>query len=143
VSHPRGNAAGPAPHAVGRGTEPKTTRWGLPLQDWETAKAQAGEALVERARGRGTLTYSELCEAVTVARFRPYSWRLVALLDEICAEEDAEHGIILATLVVRRDSGLPGDGYFAALERLGRDVTDRLALWNEEAERVWSAYSRV
>lgn len=121
--------------------EAKTTRWGLPLADWETAKAQAEAAVVERARRRSTITYSELCAAIPVARFKPYSWRLMALLDEVCAEEDAAYGIILATLVVRADSGRPGDGYFRALEWLGADVSEREAVWLAEAERVWSAYA--
>ena len=118
----------------------KTTRWGLPLADWETAKAQAEAAVIERARRRSTITYGELCAEISVARFKPHSWRLMALLEEVCAEEDAAHGIILATLVVRGDSGRPGDGYFRALERLGANVSEREALWLAEAERAWSAY---
>jgi hypothetical protein len=123
------------------GTQAKTMRWGLPLADWDTAKAQAEAAVIERARGRSTITYSELCGAISVARFKPYSWRLMALLDEVCTEEDAARGIVLATLVVRADTGRPGNGYFRALERLGSDVSEPEALWRAEAERVWSAYA--
>lgn len=124
-------------------TKAKTTRWGLPLADWETARAQAEAAVIERARRRSTITYSELCAAISVARFKPYSWRLMALLDEVCADQDAERGIILATLVVRADTGRPGEGYFSALERLGADVSRRETLWLAEAERVWSAFPPV
>lgn len=119
----------------------KTTRWGLPLADWETAKAQAEAAVLARAAVRGTITYSELCDAISVARFKPYSWRLMALLDEVCAEEDARHGVVLATLVVRADTGRPGEGYFRAMERLGMEPSDRETLWLSEAERVWTAYA--
>jgi len=100
----------------------KTTRWGLPLADWATAKAQAEAAVTERARRRGTITYRELCEEISVATFKPYSWRLMALLDEVCAEEDAAHGIVLATLVVRSDTGRPGAGYYRAVEKAGWPV---------------------
>lgn len=120
---------------------PKSTRWGLAAEDWATAKTQAESLLIERARQRGTVTYAELCASITVARFKPYSWRLIALLDEICAEEDAEHGVVLASLVVRGDSGRPGDGYFAHAAKLGRDVSDREEFWLAEAERVWSVYA--
>lgn len=121
------------------GTEAK--RWGLPVSDWETAKLEAEGLLMRRARERGTVTYSELCNAITVARFKPYSWRLIALLDEICDREDREHGIVLASLVVRRDTGMPGEGYFAHAAKRGRDITDREAFWRAEADRVWGAYA--
>lgn len=119
---------------------PKTTRWGLALEDWRTAKEQAEDAVLERASRRATITYRELCEAIEVAPFKPYSWRLMALLDEICAEEDAARGIVLATLVVRSDTGRPGEGYFRAMERAGADASEREALWRREAEKVWAAY---
>jgi hypothetical protein len=126
--------------SAGGAAAAKSTRWGLSAQDWESARAQAEALLVERARQRRTVTYSELCASITVARFTPYSWRLIALLDEICSERDAERGIVLATLVVRRDSGRPGEGYFAHAARAGRDVADREGFWLAEAERAWSSY---
>lgn len=118
----------------------KATRWGLALDDWRAAKDQAESLIIARARERGTVTYSELCSSITVARFKPYSWRLIALLDEICSQEDAALGIVLASLVVRRDTGMPGEGYFAHAAKLGRDVSDREGFWRSEAERVWAAY---
>lgn len=117
-----------------------TMRWGLAIDDWRCAKSQAEALLIDRAREGGTVTYSELCAAIAVARFKPYSWRLIALLDEICAEEDEAHGIVLASLVVRRDTGMPGDGYFAHASRLGHDISDKERYWRHEAERVWAAY---
>lgn len=118
----------------------KDTRWGLPLATWAQARDQARAALVRCARERSCVTYSGLCDEITAARFRPYSWGLVALLDEACQEEDAVFGVFTASLVVRRDSGRPGEGYFAWAERAGLDITDREAFWQTEAERVWNAY---
>lgn len=122
--------------------EAKDTRWGVPLDDWARAREQVRAALVHCAEERGCVTYTGLCEAITAARLRPYSWALMALLDEACREEDAVHGVMTASLVVRRDSGRPGGGYFAWAERAGLDVSDREAFWRAQAERVWSAYER-
>jgi hypothetical protein len=122
-------------------TGPKTTRWGLSLADWDSAKAQAEAAVMRRARHRSTITYRELCAEIAVAPFKPYSWRLMALLDEVCAEADASHGVVLATLVVRADTGRPGAGYFRAFERLGADVSEPETFWRDQAERVWSQFA--
>lgn len=117
------------------------TRWGYTPQQWEDSKAEAKRALMQRASSRGTVSYSDLCGSISTAAFRPYSWSLMALLEEICSEEDAAHGVMLASLVVRRDSGMPGEGYFAHAARLGRDTEDREGFWRSEIERVWEVYA--
>jgi hypothetical protein len=121
---------------------PETTKYGFPIEAWEAAKAQANALIEERARSRSTVTYAELCREVTAITLKPRSWAIMRFLNEICTEADARYGIMLATLVVRADTGLPGNGYFRHAERLGRDVTDREAYWRNEAERVYAAYAR-
>ena len=67
---------------------------------------------------------------------------LMDLLGEVDAETDARRGIMIASLVVRADSGMPGEGYFVfAAEELGRPIEDRRAFWEREVERVWAAYA--
>lgn len=118
---------------------PHDTCYGFPRADWERAKAEAEAALVACARERETTTYAGLCAEVNSIQLRPYSFAMVAFLDEICCEQDAANGIVLATLVTRKDSGLPGEGYFRHAARLGHDVSDRQAFWHEQAERVYAA----
>lgn len=120
---------------------PENTRYGFPDEAWDAAKAEAKAVLVEKACKRETITYSELCRGVHAISLKPRSWAIMGFLNEVCSEEDAEHGVMLATLVVRADSGLPGDGYFRHAERLGRAITDREAYWHSEAERVYAAFA--
>ncbi|MRS13110.1 MAG: hypothetical protein EG823_08605 [Actinobacteria bacterium] len=121
---------------------PEDTRYGFPRPAWEAAKQEANAFIESRARERRTLTYAELCREVSAITLKPRSWAIVGFLNEICADADARYGILLATLVVRADTGLPGDGYFRNSESLGRDIADRESFWRREAERVWSAYAR-
>lgn len=116
---------------------PRDTRYGFPLAEWELAKEQATQALLACARRRETTTYSGLCDDVTAIRLRPYSFAMVAFLDEICDEEDAAHGTVLASLVTRKDTGMPGEGYFRHASRVGRDVSDRRTFWEQEVARVY------
>jgi methyl coenzyme M reductase subunit C len=119
---------------------PTDTRYGFPVDAWETAKAQANALLEERARARGTITYGEICREVTAIDIKPRSWAIMGFLNEICTAADARYGIMLASLVVRADSGLPGDGYFRHAARLGRDVSDPAAYWRSEVERIYAVF---
>lgn len=120
---------------------PENTRYGFPAPAWEAAKAEAKALLVEAARRRETVTYAELCRSVRAVSLKPRSWAIMGFLNEVCSEADAERGVMLATLVVRADTGLPGDGYFRHAARLGRDVSDREAYWRLEAERVYESFA--
>jgi len=116
---------------VDRAMREKDTRWGIPLAQWADARARAREAMLSAARASQTITYSQLAQTVSDTVFRPRSWALMALLGEVCAEEDPVHDVWIASLVVRKDSGMPGDGYFGYAEREGFDVSDRAAFWRE------------
>ena len=48
--------------------------------------------------------------------------------------------VVLASLVTRKDTGMPGEGYFRHAASIGRDVRDRRAFWQAEAARVYAAY---
>lgn len=121
-------------------TMPETTRYGFPVQAWEAAKAQANAILQERARQRRTITYGDLCREVDAIDLKPRSWAIMGFLSEICTEADARYGIMLASLVVRQETGIPGTGYFRNAARLGRDVSDLEAYWRSEVERIYSVF---
>jgi methyl coenzyme M reductase subunit C len=119
----------------------ENTRYGFAVEAWEAAKAQANALLEERARERGTITYAEICRAVSAVDLKPRSWAIMGFLNEICTEADAAYGIMLASLVVRADTGMPGDGYFRNAARLGRDVSDPEAYWRSEVERIYDVFA--
>ncbi|MDO9557564.1 MAG: hypothetical protein Q7J82_08300 [Coriobacteriia bacterium] len=121
----------------------KNTRWGFKREDWSAAKRQVKDILIEHARRRETTTYSGLCADVTVIAMRPYSWALMAMLGEVCSEEDAARGTMLASLVTRKGGdGLPGAGYFRHAERLGRDISGPRAFWESEVEKIFVVWAR-
>jgi hypothetical protein len=136
VDHDRGDRR----LVAARGAGEKETRWGITLEQWADARECARAAMLACARSRATITYAGLAEAVSGTGFRPRSWALMALLGEVCRDEDPVHGVWVASLVVRKDTGMPGDGYFGYAEREGSDVSDRSAFWCEQVQRVWNAY---
>jgi hypothetical protein len=57
-------------------------------------------------------------------------------------DADARLGCMVASLVVRADTGMPGEGYFHfAAQELGRPISDPREFWLGEVERVWDAYA--
>lgn len=96
--------------------------------------------LVDAAVHRTTVTYGDVARRVFGGRVSARSATLMRLLSEVDREEERRTGAWIATLVVRADTGRPGDGYYAFAADAGRDISDREALWRQEAEKVWAIY---
>jgi hypothetical protein len=118
-----------------------TRRWGMEPQQWDEAAARLEALLLDAASRRSTVTYGEAARVAFEGRFSARSGALMDLLGDVDSRLDEERGVMIAALVVRADTGRPGEGFFAfARDDLGRDVADREAMWQAEAQRVWDVY---
>lgn len=122
----------------------RTHTWGFSAEEWSQARAALSRLLAEVAEARSTVTYGEVARRALGGRVSARSSALMDLLGEVDSQTEAERGIMVASLVVRADTGMPGDGYFHfAAEQIGRDaIDDRRGFWECEVERVWDAYAR-
>lgn len=118
-------------------------RWGFSAEEWLARRRVLDRALVETAAARSTITYGEVARRVFDGRVSARSGALMTMLAEVDEAAHAESAIMIASLVVRADTGMPGDGYFAfAAQQLGRSaIEDPRAFWEREAARVWDAYA--
>lgn len=119
----------------------KQTYYGMTREMWETTRETARSFLIGCAIERRTTTYSEISEVVAPAHVPPYSYAMMRLLDDICSREDASRGVMLASLVCTKATGMPGEGYFGCARKLLRDTADRRAFWEAECERVYDAFA--
>ncbi len=76
-------------------------------------KDEIRSILIEIARQRGTIAYSELVQKVRTARLTPGSPELAAMLGELSSEEDAAGRGMLSALVVSKSDRKPGAGFFS------------------------------
>ena len=60
-----------------------TTRYGFSEEAWAAAKEEMRQAMIQRAKVRGMIPYSELVETVTEIELEPNSYALAAMLGEI------------------------------------------------------------
>lgn len=103
-----------------------------------------GAILSEVAARGATITYGGLIDAVA-ERDPPMARQaeadLAPVLRAVSEGEDDDGRGLLTAVVVRESNGLPGGGFFRLAEERGRDVSDRVAAWSAELERVHAANS--
>lgn len=119
-----------------------TTKYNYAIDDWNAAKEEMRQALIERARVRGMIPYSDLANQMTEIALEPNSFAFAAMLGEISSEEDAAGRGMLTVIVVHKVGDMqPGPGFFELAKERGRDTSNILTCWIEELKkvhRVWS-----
>lgn len=112
-------------------------QFGFDETTWNLARDEARNALIERARLRGRMPYSELATRITSISLEAHDPRLFHLLYEISISEAAEgRGMLSAIVVHKRGDMQPGPGFFELAKSLGRDTKDILACWIAEFNKV-------
>ncbi len=117
--------------------------WGHSQSQWDLAKREAEQALIQVANRRSTIFYGDLAAKVRSVAFDPHSNAFHALLGEISTEQDTQGNGMISALVIRREDSLPGEGFFALGKELGRDTTDHLKFWTEECAHVHDRWRRT
>jgi hypothetical protein len=118
-------------------------KWGFSAAEWSAMRRALESLLAEVAAERSTVTYGEVARRVFDGRVSARSSALMVLLGEVDTAAEGERGIMIASLVVRADTGMPGEGYFSfAAEELGLpSLDDPRGFWEQEVSRVWDAYA--
>jgi hypothetical protein len=112
--------------------------------EWNAAKTEARNLLVERAKLRGMMPYSELADGMHPMNFDAHDQRLFHLLGEISSEENAAGRGMLSVIVVHKARDMQsGPGFFDLASRLGRDTSDILKCWVQELKKVHSVRSKT
>jgi len=118
------------------------TKYGYKAEDWEKAKEEMREILIDRAKQRQTIPYTDLVadiEAIDLPRNSPALWDM---LGEISTAEDAAGRGMLTVIVIHgKGDTLPGAGFFKLAKRLGRDTSDERAFWTQELRWVYRSWS--
>jgi hypothetical protein len=112
-------------------------------EHWISAKREATETLIECARQRRCIPYSDLVLRIQSLNLEAHDPRLFKLLGEISIEEDAAGRGMLSVVVVHKHGDMhPGPGFFDLAEMLGRDTSDILRCWIRELNYVFGQWRR-
>jgi hypothetical protein len=116
--------------------------YGFEHPAWDAAKMQATDVLVEVARRRGRIAYSELVAQISALRLEPHDPRLFHLLGEISTSEDSAGRGMLTAIVVHKSGDMqPGPGFFELAKSRGRNTKDLLACWIAEFNKVHDVWA--
>jgi hypothetical protein len=102
--------------------------------DWQALKDEMRAILIGTARQCATITYSELASLIQTAHIHHRAPLFYRLLSDVDRDETDAGRPSLAALVVRKDSGIPGGGFYADAE--GGENFDPVAYWQAEFDRV-------
>ena len=78
------------------------TRYGYTISDWNKAKEEMRKILIERAKVRGMIPYSELARQIATIHIEPDSYALAAMLGEVSTAEDTAGRGMLSLIVVHK-----------------------------------------
>jgi hypothetical protein len=84
----------------------------------QKARREIKAILVEKALSRQDISYSVLAKKITSCTLEHDSQELHALLGEISEQESNNNRGMLSVLVVRKDNGYPGKGFFTCAQSL-------------------------
>jgi hypothetical protein len=117
-------------------------RHGIPPEQWELAKGEAKNLMIEAARKRRMITYSELVRGILSIKIEAHDPRLFHMLGEISSEENAEGRGMLTALVVHKHGDMePGKVFYELAASLGRNVADQKKCWIDELHKVHAHWS--
>lgn len=113
-------------------------RYKLTEAERPVVKEQMRAIMIEMARQRQTITYSEVALRLSVY-LHPRSFVFSHLLREIGREEEDAGRGVLPSVVVRKSNGMPGGGFFRWVGQAGRELDDTLMeqIWRDELEIVF------
>lgn len=118
--------------------------YGFTKEQWKAAKAEIRQILIERAKLRGMIPYSELVYQIHSVTLNPESYALFEMLGEISWEEDKAGRGMLSVIVVHKSGDMqPGPGFFKLAKKLGRDTSDILSCWIAELKKVHAYWSKA
>jgi len=116
--------------------------YGISQSQWDAAKAEARYLMIERAKLRGMIPYSNLAGGIKTIPFEAHDQRLFHLLGEISSEEDAAGRGMLSVVVVHKSGDMkPGPGFFELAGQLGRNRSDIDKCWIAELKHVHATWS--
>lgn len=145
-AHKKLVAAGPRPAASAQVRNSPTHLPAGPFEfsddEWAEAKHEVRDILVERARQRSMICYSDLVERMETITLEAHDVRLFSLLGEISLDEHEHRRPLLSVLVVHKVGDMqPGEGFFELAKSVGKDTSDVLRCWVDEFKRVYSYWS--
>jgi hypothetical protein len=119
------------------------SQFGLTDQQWDAAKAEVREAILEAAYDRRMTWYGEVAGKVSVVALDPYSSMMNHLLGAVF-EDEHEGGRPALTSIVTHKYGdkEPGGGFYDMARTLGYRFKEPYVFWAQQVQAVFKLYGK-
>jgi hypothetical protein len=124
----------------------KRSQWAARLgytdEQWDAARAEVREAIIEAARFRRLITYSEVAARVTRLTVSAHGPLLAHLLGEVLGEAMEQDGLALTAIVVHAADQQPGKGLWKEARNNGADFSDPQEYWIHQVKAIFEKYGQ-
>ena len=103
-------------------------------------KNEITEIMVSQAGMKKTIYYGELCRKISSIKLNPDDQLLHDILGEISKESFKANKHMLSVFAGRRDTDMPGKGFFSSAKELGYSIGSREKFVKEQMELVHSQF---
>lgn len=104
--------------------------------NYDAIKAEIRHILIGLAKLGKTIFYSDLARQITSANIHHRAPIFEHILQDLCTDEMAEGRPILGVVVVNKQTGRCGDGFYKWANAHGFDAHDSEAFWQSEWNRA-------
>lgn len=108
--------------------------------DWNAAKAEIRAILIQLAKDKETITYRGLTQRLTTIHVHYHSHLFARLLIAACEDGYRAGEGNLCALVVTKQTGLPGGGFFRHAAEEGHDISDPHAYWQTVVDELFAQW---
>ncbi|MFF0656077.1 hypothetical protein [Micromonospora tulbaghiae] len=117
--------------------------FGLSDADWQAAKSELRQAILEAAQDGRMTWYSEVAAKVEVVHLDPYSALMNHLLGAILEEEHRARRPLLTAIVTHKDGDKePGSGFYEMARSLGYSFREPYVFWATQVQDIFTKYRR-
>ena len=119
------------------------SHFGLDDQQWDRAKIEVREAILEAAYERRMTWYGEVASKVTVVPLDPYSSLMNHLLGAVFEDEHAASRPALTSIVTHKYGDKePGAGFYDKARSLGYRFKEPYIFWAQQVQDVFKRYGK-
>lgn len=108
---------------------------------WKKAKDELRIALIQCAKNKEIVSYSDLAKKTEIIKFKPNSKIFNIMLSEISKEEYSSGRGLLTALLYKTGGKTPGYRLYNIAISLGLEVSDNPEMWSNERNKVFEYWS--
>jgi hypothetical protein len=109
-------------------------------QTRQKLKNEIKEIMVNQAGMKKPIYYSDLCRKISSVKLNPDDQLLHDILGKISKESVEANKYMLSVYAIKRDTGIPGNGFFSYAKKLGYSIGSRDKFVKDQMELVHKQY---